>query len=521
MTFEELHLDETLVRAVASEGYTTPTPIQLQAIPHVLAGADLMGTAQTGTGKTAAFALPLLQHLSRAPFQGTGKRPIRCLVLAPTRELAAQIWESFRSYGRHCNLRSVVIFGGVNQKPQVSSLINGVDIAIATPGRLLDLMNQGFVDLRQLQHLVLDEADNMLDMGFIHDIRKIIARIPAKRQTLMFSATMPPEIRELAHQILHQPVKVQVAAVATPAETVDQSVYFVDKAQKPAMLAHYLNNNGIERVLVFTRTKHGADRVAKQLIRLGIHSLAIHGNKSQNARVRAMASFKSSAPPVLVATDIAARGLDIDDISHVVNYEVPNVPETYVHRIGRTGRAEKSGTAVSFCEPDERPYLRDIEKLMQRKVPVRPTPTMPPLPPVQRQHMPEQPRPTQHPPRYSAHPQAHGSQQRQQHQQPRRPDRQAGPHHYSEPRHGASHPTPVHPVGGQPRHASGQRHAAAHPHQVGAGVVHRRSQSGQPQHHRGGSQPQSAGHPIHGSSHKHQQHGSRPKHHGGSKRRFG
>ncbi len=294
------------------------------------------------------------------------RRHIRALVLTPTRELAAQIDESFRTYGRHTGLRYTVIFGGVGQGPQVNSLKAGVDVVIATPGRLLDLMNQGFVDLRHLEQFVLDEADNMLDMGFIHDIRKVIAKLPARRQTLMFSATMPREIRQLADTILNQPVSVQVAPVATPAEKVEQAVYFVDKPDKPAMLAHYLKSEGIERVLVFTRTKHGADKVVRHLLRAGVRAEAIHGNKSQGQRVRAMKNFKSTTPPVLVATDIAARGLDIDEVSHVVNYDLPNVPETYVHRIGRTGRAGASGTAVSFCDREEKPYLKDIEKLTRK-----------------------------------------------------------------------------------------------------------------------------------------------------------
>ena len=373
MTFSDLALHPDLLRAVTAEGYQTPTPIQVDAIPAILAGSDIMGCAQTGTGKTAAFALPILHQLIPT-ISASGHRPIRTLVLAPTRELAAQIHVSFNSYGRFTGLRYAVIFGGVKQGRQVADLKAGVDVLVATPGRLLDLMNQGFVRFDSLQHLVLDEADNMLDMGFIHDIRKIISRIPKKRQTLMFSATMPPEIRALADTILRSPVRVQVAKLSSVVDTVDHSVIFADKAQKPSLLVHYLRSSGFDRVLVFSRTKHGADRIARGLVRCGIRAAAIHGNKSQNARTRAMSEFKSAQPPVLVATDIAARGLDIDEISHVVNYDLPNVPETYVHRIGRTGRAGESGTAISFCDSEERDYLRDIERLIRKPVRVDPLP---------------------------------------------------------------------------------------------------------------------------------------------------
>ncbi len=372
-TFADLGLCEPLLKAIANEGYDTPTPIQLQAVPYVLQGRDLLGCAQTGTGKTAAFALPILHRFMQQPSKAS-PRPIRALVLTPTRELAVQIHESFKTYGHFCSVWHTVIYGGVGQNPQVRALRNGVDVVIATPGRLLDLMNQGFVDLRQVEHLVLDEADNMLDMGFIHDIRKIISRLPSKRQTLMFSATMPGEIRKLADTILHQPISVAVTPTATPVEKIEQSVLFVEKALKPGALVHYLNANGIERALVFTRTKHGADRVVKALLHSGIRAQAIHGNKSQNARQRALTAFKGDAPPILVATDIAARGLDIDDVSHVINYEIPNVPETYVHRIGRTARAGASGIAVSFCDQDERAYLRDIQRLIRRTIPVAATP---------------------------------------------------------------------------------------------------------------------------------------------------
>ena len=369
MRFEELRLAEPILRAVTAEGYTVPTPLQVKAIPHVLEGRDVLGCAQTGTGKTAAFALPILQRLGPAARNQAG-RAIRVLVLAPTRELAAQIDDSFRAYGRYTGLRSTAIFGGVGQNPQVGALRSGVDILVATPGRLLDLMEQGFIDLRRVGVLVLDEADRMLDMGFIHDIRKIVAKVPAQRQTLLFSATMPDDIRKLADAILRRPVSVHVALVSVAADTVQQSVYFVEKREKPAMLEHFLNANAVTRALVFTRTKHGADRVVRHLSRAGIRAEAIHGNKSQNARVRAMTRFKSGEQPILVATDIAARGLDIDEISHVINYDVPNVPETYVHRIGRTGRAGASGLAVSFCDEEERAYLQDIERLIRRPIPV-------------------------------------------------------------------------------------------------------------------------------------------------------
>ncbi|MBP7934111.1 MAG: DEAD/DEAH box helicase [Phycisphaerae bacterium] len=371
MTFEQFGLAEPILRAVRAEGYTTPTPIQVKAIPPAVEGRDVLGCAQTGTGKTAAFALPILHRLGGlGPGDGRHGRVIRALVVAPTRELAAQIGDSFRSYGRHMAVRSAVIFGGVNQSPQVRALRGGIDILVGTPGRLLDLMQQGVVDLRHVEVLVLDEADHMLDMGFIPDIRRILAKVPIRRQTLLFSATMPEDIRTLANAILRQPIHVEVAVSSPAAETVEQAVYFVDKRSKPAMLESYLNANAITRALVFTRTKHGADRVARHLTRAGIRAEAIHGNKSQGARTRVINQFKSQAPPVLVATDIAARGLDIDAVSHVINYDVPNVPETYVHRIGRTGRAGAMGLAVSFCDHEEMAYLRDIERLIRRPIPV-------------------------------------------------------------------------------------------------------------------------------------------------------
>jgi ATP-dependent RNA helicase RhlE len=362
MTFAELRLTEPLLRAVAAEGYSIPTPIQIQAIPHVMEGRDVMGCAQTGTGKTAAYALPILHRLLSTPRQ-PGVRGPRVLVLAPTRELAGQIGQSFATYGRHAALRHTVIYGGVSQQGQVQALRNGVEIIVATPGRLLDLMNQRHVDLRAIEVLVLDESDQMLDMGFIHDIRRIVAQLPDRRQNLLFSATMPAEIRRLAGSLLRDPAQVQVSPVASTVESVDQSVYFVEKANKPALLHRYVSGNAVARALVFTRTKHGADRVARMLTTGGISAEAIHGNKSQNARRRAMSNFSSGRILVLVASDIAARGLDIDGISHVINYDMPNVPEIYVHRIGRTARAGASGTAVSFCDREEQPYLKAIEKL--------------------------------------------------------------------------------------------------------------------------------------------------------------
>jgi ATP-dependent RNA helicase RhlE len=372
MQFTDLRLAEPILRALSAEGYTVPTPIQAQAIPPALEGRDLLGVAQTGTGKTAAFALPILNRLMKAGGgQHGGKRPIRCLVLSPTRELAVQIGESFDAYGRNTGLRSTVIFGGVGQTSQVQAIRNGVDVLVATPGRLLDLMNQGFIDLRHVEAFVLDEADRMLDMGFIHDIRRVIPKLPAQRQNLMFSATMPREIADLAHTILRNPAKVEVTPVSSTVEKIEQSVYFVAKANKPLLLAHYLNSNAVTRALVFTRTKHGADRVVKQLDKFRIKAAAIHGNKSQNARQRALADFKSGKTPILIASDIASRGLDVDEISHIVNFDLPNEPETYVHRIGRTARAGASGKAVSFCDRDERPYLSAIQKLTRQTIPVR------------------------------------------------------------------------------------------------------------------------------------------------------
>ncbi|MDP9172876.1 MAG: DEAD/DEAH box helicase, partial [Planctomycetota bacterium] len=370
MNFADLGLREQIVQAVTSEGYTTPTPIQEAAIPSVLAGRDVLGSAQTGTGKTAAFALPILQRLTEQATQ-SAKPKIRCLVLCPTRELATQIADSFRAYGQGLKLRHTVIFGGVNPAGQVDALRRGIDIVVATPGRLLDLLSQGHVDLRNCETVVLDEADRMLDMGFINDIRKIVSRLPKQRQTLFFSATMPPEIRRLADAMLHDPVTVHVTPVATPAEGIDQCVYFVERINKPALLAHLVEHIPMARAIVFARTKHGADRVVRQLHLRGIRADSIHGNKSQNARQRALANFKASKTPVLVATDIASRGLDIDDITHVVNYDLTHEPETYVHRIGRTARAGASGAAISFCDREERSNLRAIEQLLKMQIPIK------------------------------------------------------------------------------------------------------------------------------------------------------
>lgn len=370
MSFEKLNLIEPIMRALKGEGYTKPTPIQEKAIPIVLERKDLLACAQTGTGKTAAFAIPLLQLLHQDELFKKGPEGIKVLVLTPTRELAIQIGESFAAYGKHLRLKHTVIFGGVSQKSQTDALKWGVDILVATPGRLLDLIDQRFVKLQHLNMLVLDEADRMLDMGFIHDVKKVIAKLPVKRQTLFFSATMPPEIAKLAETILKNPVRVEVTPVSSTANTIQQSVFFVEKNKKRKLLLHILQDRAIRSALVFTRTKHGADRVAKDLSSAGIHAEAIHGNKSQGARQRALTNFKSRQTRVLVATDIAARGIDIDELTHVINYEIPNIPETYVHRIGRTGRAGASGISLSFCDEEEKEYLHDIQKLIGKSIPV-------------------------------------------------------------------------------------------------------------------------------------------------------
>jgi len=369
MPFQSLNIIEPILRSLKEEGYTTPTPIQVQAIPIVLQGTDLLGCAQTGTGKTAAFAVPILQLLS-ATRTHDRKRKIRSLIITPTRELAIQIAESFKAYGRHTGLTCTVVFGGVNQNPQTTELQRGVDILVATPGRLLDLMNQGFITLRDVEFFVLDEADRMLDMGFIHDVKKIISALPHKRQSLFFSATMPPEIVKLAGTILHNPLNVEVTPSATTVETTRQYVFFVDKGNKNALLIDVLRDKNIKTALVFTRTKHGADKVARVLAKNNIIAEAIHGNKAQNARQRALTNFKDQSTRVLVATDIAARGIDVNDLEFVINYEIPNISETYVHRIGRTGRAGAKGTSLSFCDAEEKPWLKDIEKLIGKKIPV-------------------------------------------------------------------------------------------------------------------------------------------------------
>lgn len=369
MTFSSLAIIEPIIKALEEEGYSSPTPIQTEAIPVILDGFDLLGCAQTGTGKTAAFAIPILQLLSTEK-PNEKKRRIRTLIVTPTRELAIQIGESFNAYGRHTGLRKLVIFGGVNQNPQTSALQKGADILVATPGRLLDLMNQGHLHLRDIEIFVLDEADRMLDMGFVHDIRKILGALPKKKQSLFFSATMPPEIVKLAASILHKPVTVSVTPVSSTAETIRQEMYFVDKGNKNSLLLHILGDPKIKNTLVFTRTKHGADKVVKFLQKHDITAAAIHGNKSQNARQRALGGFKDQSMRVLVATDIAARGIDVDELEYVINFDIPNIAETYVHRIGRTGRAGAKGTALSFCDMEEKEYLRDIEKLIGLKIPV-------------------------------------------------------------------------------------------------------------------------------------------------------
>lgn len=369
MQFSDLNIIEPILKAIEEEGYTTPTPIQEQAIPLVLDGNDLMGCAQTGTGKTAAFSIPILQLLSEDK-SFNGKRKIRALIVTPTRELAIQIGESLNAYGRHTGLTNTVIFGGVNQNKQTGVLLQGVDILVATPGRLLDLMMQGFISIRDVEIFVLDEADRMLDMGFIHDVNKIIRALPDKRQNLFFSATMAPEILKLAGTILIDPVRVEVTPVSSTAEMIQQSIYFVDKGNKNTLLVDILNDVDASSVLVFTRTKHGADKVVRFLTKSGIKADAIHGNKSQNNRQNALNKFKEKAIRALVATDIAARGIDVEEMELVINFELPNISETYVHRIGRTGRAGNKGTAISFCDYEEKAYLKDIEKLIHQTIPV-------------------------------------------------------------------------------------------------------------------------------------------------------
>jgi len=372
VSFKNLRLIEPILKALDEEGYETPTQIQQKSIIPILEHKDILGCAQTGTGKTAAFTIPILQLLQEQREANNSRtKNIDVLILTPTRELAIQIGDSIAAYGRHLRLKHLVIFGGVSQHAQVNSIRNGIDILVATPGRLLDLMQQGFISLSNIKFFVLDEADRMLDMGFIHDVKKIIAKLPVKRQSLFFSATMPPEISQLADMLLKNPVKVEVTPISSTAEMIQQAVYFIEKNDKQGLLIDILKDRSIESLLVFTQMKHAADKLSKRLNAAGINAAAIHGNKSQNARQTALENFKSKKVRVLVATDIAARGIDIDQLSHVLNYELPNVPETYVHRIGRTGRAGASGIALSFCSSEERSYLKDIEKLIKKSIPVK------------------------------------------------------------------------------------------------------------------------------------------------------
>ena len=370
MQFEDLKLIEPILKALKEEKYTTPTSIQEKAIPLILDRKDVLGSAQTGTGKTAAFAIPIIQHLYLEKQQSNRPRKINALIITPTRELAIQIGDNFSTYGRYTDLKNTVIFGGVKQANQVNRLKSGVDILVATPGRLLDLMDQGIIKLRDIEYFVLDEADNMLDMGFIHDIKKIIAKLPSKRQSLFFSATMPDNIVALSRTILKNPKKVDVAPISSTAETIQQYLYYTNKSTKLELLNHILEDKNIDQVLLFARTKHGADRITRSLSKEKVKSAAIHGNKSQNARQKALQDFKDGKIRVLVATDIAARGIDIDKLKYVINYEIPNIAETYVHRIGRGGRAGEEGVSISICEPEENSYIRDIEKLINKKIEV-------------------------------------------------------------------------------------------------------------------------------------------------------
>lgn len=463
MNFSELLLSEPILRAVHSEGYTVATPIQAEAIPHVLKGRDVLGCAQTGTGKTAAFALPVLHQLSAAPRPGGIQRP-RALVLCPTRELATQIADSFRVYGKNLGLKTAVVYGGVGIGPQADALRRGVDILIATPGRLLDLLGQRLADLRSVEILVLDEADRMLDMGFIVDIRKIIATLSARKQTLLFSATMANEIRKLANAIMRDPALVQVERKSPTADGIDQSVYMVSRTDKPALLVHLVNDLPISRSIVFTRTKHGADRLVRKLHGYGIKAEAIHGNKSQNQRQRALDNFRLGRIFLLVATDVASRGIDVDGISHVVNYDLTDEPETYVHRIGRTARAGASGAAISFCDSEETPNLRAIERLIRRPIPVKkPTVALPSPKPEARSEYParhndheSQPRHSRQQPRHQSHPQAHQS------SHPRSQGHSQGHSHPRANPHPAA-PAPRHPAR-QDRNGPRKRH----PHPVSA-----------------------------------------------------
>ncbi len=370
MLFENLDIIKPIQKALKEQGYTETTPIQEKSIPTLLSKKDFVGCAQTGTGKTAAFAIPVLQNLSIEKRVAKGPRPIRALVLAPTRELAIQIGESFTTYGKYTNLKNVVIFGGVSQRPQTNALKAGVDILVATPGRMLDLFNQKYIDLRNVKYFVLDEADRMLDMGMIHDVKRIIAQLPKVRQTMLFSATMPAEITKLVNSVVKNPVKIKVTPVSSTVDAITQEVYFVRKRHKKSLLKHLLKDESIDSVLVFSRTKRGANAITNGLIKAGIEAEAIHGNKSQNARQRALNNFKEGKTRVLIATDIAARGIDVNELSHVINFDLPEVPETYVHRIGRTGRAGSKGVALSFCDEEENAYLTNIEKLIRKTIPV-------------------------------------------------------------------------------------------------------------------------------------------------------
>ena len=384
MLFEELNIIVPIQKALKTEGYKNPTEIQQQAIPALLEGRDLVGCAQTGTGKTAAFAVPILQMIALGKSEPKSRRKIKALVLTPTRELAIQIGDSFSAYGQNLSLRSTVIFGGVGQKPQTDALRAGIDILVATPGRLLDLMNQKLIDLHHVKYFVLDEADRMLDMGMVHDVKRIISYLPKIRQTILFSATMPMEITKLVDSILNDPIKVAVTPISSTVDIIEQAVYYVDKKDKKLLLAHLLKDKSIVSALVFSRTKHGADKIVKDLGKAGVQAQAIHGNKSQGARQLALNNFKEKKTRILVATDIAARGIDVEELSHVINFDLPNIPETYVHRIGRTGRAGLGGVALSFCDAEEMPLLKDIEKLIAKKIPViedHPYPlTMPEVP---------------------------------------------------------------------------------------------------------------------------------------------
>ncbi|KNY27862.1 DEAD/DEAH box helicase [Pseudobacteroides cellulosolvens] len=370
MSFDKLNLISPIQEALKIEGYTKPTEIQMQAIAPLLEGKDLLGCAQTGTGKTAAFAIPILQNLSKLQIDKKDPKTIKALILTPTRELALQVGDSFTAYGRNLGLKIGVIFGGVSQNPQTDMLKQGIDILIATPGRLLDLMNQKYINLHHIKFFVLDEADRMLDMGLVADVKRIISHLPRIRQTMLFSATMPREISKLVDSILTDPVKVAVTPISSTVDIIEQAVYFVEKKQKKFLLIHLLKDKSITSALVFSRTRHGADKIVKDLTKAGIRVQAIHGNKSQMARQQALSNFKAKKTRVLVATDIAARGIDVEELSHVINFDLPNIPETYVHRIGRTGRAGLGGVALSFCDRDEKPYLKDIQKLISKTIPV-------------------------------------------------------------------------------------------------------------------------------------------------------